>query len=99
MSKRLYSVTITIPVVVMADDPREACRMARAAAHREEADIEAVALEADDHLRLPLGWDTTCIPYGLATGDDRTIGDILRGPAAEHSPSVSSHGAAGRAGE
>lgn len=99
MSRRLYTVTVTreVEMVVCAESDSAAADIAEDAFEEAWANSDDCADVFVTDYRLPRGWDESCLPYG--DSDDRTIGDILRGPATEHSPSVSSHGAAGRAGE
>ncbi len=80
-AKKLYTVTISAEVVVVAEDSNEAREVAEEAIH------ELYDWDLDDRpLRyLPNGWELDAIPFGESPKDDpdRTIGKWIEAGAGE----------------
>lgn len=75
--KRLYVVTLSMEVVVVAEGPSEASRIA------EVADIDFHSWDGDavEMRHLPGDWDLDCIPFGDAD-PERTVGQWIEAGAA-----------------
>lgn len=75
--KQLYVVTLSMEVVVVAEDPQEAAQIA------ETVDIDGTSWEghAVELRYLPADWDLDCLPFG-DSADEMTIGKWIKAGAA-----------------
>jgi hypothetical protein len=76
--KKLYKVAIEAFAVVVAEDEKEACRIARhygSEIMKSEGDSAQCICEIKSISDLPYLWNSDCLPYG--TNEDKTIFDYL----------------------
>lgn len=75
----LYSVAIETVMVVVASSKEEASEIAMETVYsdgtsQDITDVSLILTESD----LPLGWDTSTIPFGSDNYPEHSIGEILR---------------------
>jgi len=71
--KRVYNVTASIPMMVVATSAREARQIAAREAQRETVPPSLVRVVRGN--KIAESWDAKCLPYG--DHENRTVGDWM----------------------